>query len=106
MTDLDAIRARDAETTPYVVREGEYAHCKAAMADRRALLAEVDRLTAEVMEWGVTNVGLKEWGAEEERARIHAAVEALWTADLQEGSGEASHKMVDRAAVLAIVKGE
>jgi hypothetical protein len=60
----------------------------------------VDRLT-DAQGDGVKNAYGR--GMEDERARIRAAVEALWTADLQEGSGEASHKMVDRDAVLASI---
>jgi hypothetical protein len=120
MTDLDAIRARDAA----LIYPEDYGQ---AHADRRALLAEVDRLRAEKMALAATNgeVGLALTEAlvevqevadtipaacraavRNERARIRAAVEALpgvfaATRYIKEGQPN----WLDRAAVLALLEG-
>jgi len=115
VTDLDAIRARDAEFTigggeiPYLpgaTRTQDWASAvNRAVIDRRALLAEVDRLSRkpdvlrELDLLGRATRAEAELAAE--RARIAAEVRGLpvpaWD-DLD--------LYVDRAAVLAIVEGD
>ena len=92
--ELDAIRERDVDCVP-----AGYTSAQAAR-DRRALLAEVDRLTA---------TPYPEDDIKAERARILATVEALpeptytgdtWTCDASHGWG------VALAFVIAAIKGE
>ena len=70
MTDIDAIRARDADTDWTMEAAAD------AIRDRHTLLAEVDRLTAaqDDPEWGDVAYAA---GIRDERARIRAAVEGL-----------------------------
>jgi hypothetical protein len=100
--ELDAIRARDATTNQHELDRSWPA------ADRRALLAEVDRLTAENAalrdEWDGTEGASPAWwrgsdhGVAAERARIRAGVEGL----------ACEHRIdncVDRVAVLRVIDG-
>jgi len=87
MTDLDAIRARDAAVGPHV----PYSEADKweALADRRTLLAEVDRLTAQHASCCEQNVAA-------ERARIVEAVRELPIAGL--------HPSEVKGAVLALLE--
>ena len=104
--DLAAIRARDAAS---LACDGP--HTDPAHLDRRALLAEVDRLTV-----ALKNLHAAKGGALDERARIRAAVEGLPTSGRGSISwdkagtlsidGDMTEEYVDRAAVLAAIDGE
>ena len=99
--ELEAIRERDVDCVP-----AGYTSAQAAR-DRRALLAEVDRLTALIARWGTTDEAAV--AVLNERARILAAVEALPTFD--DGTAVSLLKdirlpFVDRAAVIAAIEGE
>jgi len=91
MTDLDAIRARDAaliEENGYLFPPGED-YDSEPWRDRRALLAEVDRLTAQHASCCEQNVAA-------ERARIVEAVRELPIAGL--------HPSEVKGAVLALLE--
>lgn len=94
--DLAAIRARDAELDLDAIYMPE------SHTDRRALLAEVDRLTAERDALDAQVRTALADGKYRERVRISAAVEALPTLLVPAGIRNPS---VDRAAVIAIVGG-
>jgi len=108
MTDLDAIRARDAAVGPHVPYSE--ADMWEALADRRTLLAEVDRLSRkpdvlrELDLLGRATRAEAELAAE--RARIAEAIRALPGDAMWDHSHHAHPDAVDRAAVLAIVEGE
>jgi hypothetical protein len=93
--DLAAIRARDADT--YRPTSGRVK--SQAQRDRRTLLAEVDRLEAEIVNWRHADV---RQGTGVERARIHAGVEGLPSAM----QSDPMERVVNRAAVLRVVEGE
>jgi len=107
MTDFDAIRARDEQyvfglrTTGYDTAYHPEGECEADR-DRHALLAEVDRLTAEV-----DGAEADLWRhIDDERARILAAVEAeyaKWPKGYADDDGE---WCLPRAAVIDAIKGE
>ena len=97
---LDAIRARDA-LTPKRWFPNQLPAERQARIDRRALLAEVDRLTLAV---AIEKAGASS-DVKAEHARIRRKVEGL-PFDSCGGWG-CSGQMADlRAAVLAIVEGE
>jgi hypothetical protein len=118
--DLDAIRSRDAAS---LACDGP--HTDPAHLDRRALLAEVDRLSSQpttILKFGPDHPfsevqATAEWFdiftesvRAAERARIRVAVEGLdqhWSAYY---SGDAfptkDNALVSRAAVLAAIDGE
>lgn len=101
MTDLDAIRARDAAwTDQYLVAPDGFQSAH----DRRALLAEVDRLRAVRLEASESHVWLE--GAATERARIRAAVEGLPTQPGLEVNIPGMRHFIERTAVLAAIDGE
>ena len=107
--DLAIIRARDAEATSAHLRR------HIAYRDRRALLAEIDRLEAAiataVLDRTVYPTGAMvkmadayvEGRVAAERARIRAGVEGLPFAPCVAFDYA---DVVDRAAVLAVVEGE
>jgi hypothetical protein len=95
--DLAAIRARDAAS---LACDGP--HTDPAHLDRRALLAEVDRLTV-----ALKNLHAAKGGALDERARIRAAVEGLTQyPGLAFNDPSMRGVFVLRAAVLAAIDGE
>jgi len=105
MTALDAIRARDAaliEENGYLFPPGED-YDSEPWRDRRALLAEVDRLTEVVAHIGRVKRDVlltqRDIGAEDERARIAAEVLAEPTLELATGV------YVDLASVLEDIEG-
>ena len=96
--ELDAIRERDVDCVP-----AGYTSAQAAR-DRRALLAEVDRLTLTVLPEAIARAchDCKEGATKDERARILAAVEVLPVFESEYGND----LLVPLDDVIAIVKGE
>ena len=100
-----AIRARNAAYLAENPHNVASVMCRVPCEDRAWALAEVDRLTAE-NEWMKSNQpgDLQQMYSEAtqaERARVLAAVEALPSA-----SAVMNEWLVDRAAVVATIKGE
>lgn len=98
--ELEAIRARDA-TSEWADRHGMY---RPEHADRRDLLAEVDRMLA-IEATDISYQG----GVAAERARVRAAVEALYGQVHPMCAIEdepTRHDVVSRKAVLAAIEGE
>lgn len=104
--DLAAIRARDADWEKRAEMVGlDPGSMTPAAADRRALLGEVDRLTADHDYWenlAATALPYPEADVLRERERIRSAVEGLTTALTSPGP----HLWVPVDAVLRIIEGE
>jgi hypothetical protein len=94
MTDLDAIRRRDAED---IDLRAAIPWATALRADVRALLAEVDRLTA---------TPYPEDDIKDERNRILRAVPTGWRCTCHPSDVPYTPVVVDRAAILGIIGGE
>ena len=109
--ELDAIRKHNSRRGPFgaLVPYDAMCYLDEVMSNVDALLAEVDRLTADLAD----TAAYAALGRENERARIRAALEGLprlWanriTSTGMESVSVASVECVERAAVLAAIDGE
>jgi hypothetical protein len=112
LAEVDRLTAELIHDANRFLRHAE--HLRECQPQRERLKAEVDRLT-DNPEWDATEGAHPAWwrgcdhGVARERARILAAVEGLpvYSSDPESwADGWVYRQVVDRAAVLAIVKGE
>ena len=103
MTDLDAIRARDAA---WEERFATTPDCIDAYADRRTLLAEVDRLTADYADILVERIQVSVAAERIERARLAALVRGLpVNLDITWADDDPIQAFVLRDLVLQLLEG-